>query len=445
VVAKHRRSEPSLAPVGAPVIAELWPEVVPFGRAGAMAGPVAVYPMAGPAGDRYPARDDYDGRAADPAWADASEEQSWREWQRWQACAPPPELHPDHPSAPMPRVHFPPDHPSGPMSAIRRPGAPERPRPRQGRPAAAWSAPPQAPNAGYQNRPVYAVPDHAPVRREATGNQPRRGTDPRPAIGHFQDSSLPSREPDWRPGQVLTLSDGRSARIAQEAQDYAAAIREAAERDAAAITEQAACRADEITRQATAQAAAIREALKGEAAELQARLDSMSGELSRVAAYVTENLAAPPMPATAPALPAAMPALPDVRPSRPDTSRPTGPDAKPTGPNTTRRAGPTARPAAPSVRPVSKPAGRQAKAMRKMMATFAAVSVFGAAAGTTELVLHGIPFFLFRANGAGATETGPTEPANPPHAGQPFLPGAQHKAAAQHPSGKHHKPTTTSK
>jgi hypothetical protein len=80
--------------------------------------------------------------------------------------------------------------------------------------------------------------------------------------------------------------------------------------------------------------------------------------------------------------------------------------------------------------------------MRKMMATFAAVSVIGAATGATELVLHGIPFFLFRANGAGASVTGPTEPKNPPHAGQPFLPGAQHQPAAQHPSGKHHKPAT---
>jgi hypothetical protein len=48
-----------------------------------------------------------------------------------------------------------------------------------------------------------------------------------------------------------------------------------------------------------------------------------------------------------------------------------------------------------------------------MVAAFAIASVFGAGAGLTELALHGFPFFIFRANGAGASETGPTEPVNP--------------------------------
>ncbi len=74
--------------------------------------------------------------------------------------------------------------------------------------------------------------------------------------------------------------------------------------------------------------------------------------------------------------------------------------------------------------------------MHKMVAAFAAVSVIGAVTGTTELALHGFPFFIFRANGAGATETGPKEPVNPE---LPPAPSAHHRPAA------HHRPTTTSK
>jgi hypothetical protein len=187
-------------------------------------------------------------------------------------------------------------------------------------------------------------------------------------------------------GPVLTPADGQPPRIAQEAEDYAAAIREAAERNAAAITQDAANRADAITRQATEQAAAIREAAEREAAELRARLDSMSGELGRVAAYVTQNLSTPPRSAPRPPEVTAEPAAEAAA----TTARP-GP-ARQTGP---------------------KPAGRQAKVMRKMAAAFAVVSLIGVVSGTTELVLHGLPFFILRANGAGAGETGPEEPANP--------------------------------
>jgi len=51
--------------------------------------------------------------------------------------------------------------------------------------------------------------------------------------------------------------------------------------------------------------------------------------------------------------------------------------------------------------------------MRKMAFAIAAVSVIGAISGTTELALHGGPFFMLRANGAGAGETGAREPVNP--------------------------------
>ena len=241
---KHRRSEP-------PLTSAAWPE------------------PAGPG----------------PDWAAASEGHSWQGPigpvslgpQAWQDWGPPPELHPDHPSAPVPRVRFPADHPSRPMPVIHVPGTPH----------------------GY-----------------------RRGaglSDPAPATGRFQNQRSPNRDSIW----TAPLADDRTAQIAREARDYAAAIREAAEREAA-----------EITRQATSQAAEIREAAERETADLRARLDSMSGELRRMAAYVAEGLASPAMPATAPALPEAGPALPRTRSVQPDT-KPARPDTKPAEPGQT--------------------------------------------------------------------------------------------------------------
>ncbi len=170
-------------------------------------------------------------------------------------------------------------------------------------------------------------------------------------------------------------------------------IREAAEQEAA-----------EIKQQAAAQVAAIREAAEREIAELRATVLAMSDELSRVAAYVTQNLATPGAPPAAvpAAAPAALPAGPGTRPARPAPGR-----------QADQRSPPGTRPAKPAAKPTTKPASRQAKVMRKMAFAIAAVSVIGAISGTTELALHGGPFFILRANGAGAGETGPKEPVNP--------------------------------
>ena len=54
-----------------------------------------------------------------------------------------------------------------------------------------------------------------------------------------------------------------------------------------------------------------------------------------------------------------------------------------------------------------------------------ALTLAGVATGATELVLHGPAFFVFRANGAGASQTGPEEDQGP---GQPNAPGAHHNA-----------------
>ncbi len=66
-----------------------------------------------------------------------------------------------------------------------------------------------------------------------------------------------------------------------------------------------------------------------------------------------------------------------------------------------------------------------------MVAAFVAVFVVGVLAGSAEIAMHGMPFFVFRANGAGASLTGPKEDQGP---GQPDAPGTHHKAPAATPS-----------
>jgi hypothetical protein len=473
VVPKHRRSEtePYLASVRAPVdSAEFWPEAVGFGQAAAMAGPADVHAWAGPAGDGHPASSGYDGAAADLGWAAAPEGHPWEEWHDWQDWGPPPALHPDHPSAPVPRIRVAADYPPGPMSAPPELGAPDLPQRRSGGPARTWGAQPPPPDTG--DRRLYAVPndalaaDYGATALRPSGNPGRRfpgqpgtefagpdwpettafrrqpgpsGPGPGPAAGPSQSDHFPNRDSLWMAGQVLTLADGAAAQIAQQTQDYAAAIREAAEREAAAITQQATSRADAITQEATGQAAAIRAAAEREAAELRARLDSMSGELGRVAAYVTESLAGPAMTATAPALPGARPALPGARPAPPGAAparpatRPPKPATRPAGPATT-PAKPATRPAKPATTPAKKPQkpGRQQQAIRIATAATAALFLFAVGTGATEIGLHGFPFFVFRPGGTGETRGHETD--------QQFL--ARQAAAAHHvvaPKGRHHK------
>jgi hypothetical protein len=428
VVAKHRRSEeaPWLAPVGAPVhMAEWGPETGGYGHP----APAAVH-----AGDGYPSSRGYDGAAVEPGWA-APPGHPWPEPQNWQDWGPPPALPPDHPSAPMPRVQVRADDPSWPVPAPRLPGAP----------------------TCYQRQT-------RPRRQETTDYRHETGPwgpGPGPASGRVGNGRSPNRNPMGTAGHVLPPADRQAARIAQEAQDYADALCEAAEHEAAAITQDATDRAGAITRQATEQAVAIREAAERDAAELRARLDSMSGELGRVAAYVTENLSVSPGSAPEPAEVTAGPAAKAATVPRPTST------GKPPASAATTRPPPAARPAGvatitrpgPARQTGAKPAGRQAKTMRKMVAALAAVSVIGVVSGTTELVMHGFPFFMLRANGAGAGESGPKEPANP------VLPtkadevkcsvlhlactvsasGASRQPGAHRRSATHHQPTTGKK
>jgi len=428
VVAKHRRSEePSLASAGARMsTAEYWPEEAGYDRAVA-----AARPGTGPRESRYPGSIDYNNGS------DGPDGQSWPEWEEWQDrqdWGPPPALHPDHPSAPVPRVQLPADHPSGPMPAFRGPAGPGRAGPRRSVPPPRGAGRMRSPGR-HDSVTTSATVGYLTVHHEVSsfrrgpGGAGRHATDyqrqagpggqhftryrddagpygpgPGPATDSLEDESSPDSDPLWMAGQVLTLADDKAASLARDAQDEAAAIREAAEREASAI----------------------REAAVQEAAELRARLNSMLGELSRITAYLTESIADPAMAAIAPAMAAAAPA---IAPSLPGA----GPAIGVASP-----ARPATRPAGPGVRPAVKPAGRQAKTMRKFMAAFAVVSVLGAVAGGGELVRHGLPFFLFRANGAGASEVGQKEPSIAPRAGQPFLQGQQ--SAAHHKPGAHRKP-----
>jgi len=196
-------------------------------------------------------------------------------------------------------------------------------------------------------------------------------------------------------GRILSVADDRAAEIMQQASDRAA----------------------EITRQASGQAAAIRAAAEQEAAELRASLMTMSAELSRVATYLTGNLAAPAKPTTRPA-------------ERPVTKTSDRPAFQPVTRPVTK---PSDRPAAePSARPATKPAGlaRQHAAMRLTRLITAVLILFAAVCGTTEIALHGFSFFVFRSAGTGSTPgNGLQEDQGP---GQPNAPGTHHHHVTGH-------------
>src|SRR5215469_4253260 len=280
VVAKHRRSDNPMASARAPSRGpEYWPEGVGYDRP-ANARPVAMQTTARPAGNRYPGSIDYndapggyndapggynDARAAS-GWSAVPEEQSWQEWEDWQDgrdWGPPPEMHPDHPSAPVPRVHLPDTHPSGPMWIPRSPGGSGRPGPRRpATPSPRGSGGPGRHSAVTTTATVGYLTVHRevnnferrpdPRRRQATGYQQQAGpsspeyTDYRregrpfaPDSGRadewFGDDRSPDEDSLWMAGQVLTLADDKAAQVAQEAQANATSIREAAHAEATAV------------------------------------------------------------------------------------------------------------------------------------------------------------------------------------------------------------------
>jgi hypothetical protein len=408
---------------------------------------------------------------------------------------------PDHPSWPNTAI---PDHPSWPST----PGGPLRPR---REPAHAlhhdtgWqAAPPMAPASGVR---VATGPQRQ--RQAQQWAEPAVAADPGSqtyydlALGDSRIQMVltepPPTAPGWGPGpqtgemlvlppqhpgqyappagwdaeqyriadsvrlaeRTLADADSEADAIRHDAAIRAAAIREAAEQEAAqtrdeasadavAVREAAEREIADLKQAAERQATAVREAAEQEAADLRASLLAMSAELTRVAGYVTENLATPlalpvspaparpspvkRVPATAPdAAPEA--AAPVAEPPTRTTTRPgTKPGARPARPATK----PATRPAKkPAARPASQPTpkGRQLGAMRKMAAALVVALLVGIISGATEIAMHGFSFFMFRNAGAGAGNSQDLDENQGP--GQRDAPGTHHhKAPVTNPGSK---------
>jgi hypothetical protein len=177
----------------------------------------------------------------DLQWLQAMES-VWPDWD------PPPSMHPDHPSAPLPRVD---DALEGPPTTPRRTGA-------------------------YDYR--------------STGLEPS------------EDPGIPL----WLAKRVLAEAGDEAAAIRAAAQREAAEIRQQAaamrqqaaamRQQAAAVSEQAAAirqQAAAISQQAADEAAAILAAAEREAAQMQAAVMTMLTELGDMAAQVTQSLSMP--------------------------------------------------------------------------------------------------------------------------------------------------------
>jgi hypothetical protein len=171
-------------------------------------------------------------------------------------------------------------------------------------------------------------------------------------------------------------------RMVLDAGAQAAVLRRRASAQTATICEAAEREAETIWQQASVRAAAVREAAERETAELRAtvmRLSSAPGELA------TEK--------------------PTAKPGA-------GPGPGP-GPGAEPATGPARRPRRP--RP-----SRQLVAIRVAAVATAALFLFVLIAGTTEVVLHGFAFFVFRSTGTG--ESGPGALQEDQGPGQPDAP-----------------------
>lgn len=262
-------------------------------------------------------------------------------WPQW--GAPPPLLHPDHPSAPVPQVR-------APLT----PGA-----------GGAGRGPARSSSLGVpRSRPNFGPP-RGNGRRQSLAEMQTRSSLIAPDAGAQSPGTAGfARQPGFGYGAQAALTR-------QEASNQTAAIRQAAKHDAAAIRQEA---------------TAIREPAEKEAAHLRAVILSLSEQLSQMSAYITENLVTPGGLATMPA-PATAPApTPAMAPPRPRTR-------------------PGARPAEPETTPAKKPQGRPRQFQAIRVATAATAALFSVAviSGAAEIGTHGFKFFVFRAGGTGET------------------------------------------
>jgi hypothetical protein len=563
VVPKHRMSEArlSLAPAQAPLsTADFWSEDVGRRRADTMARrrPAHARALGSPAADRTSsvatggfAAQESAPQMDDGRWPMGPGEPSWDSW------GPPPQMPPDHPSAPVPRIraevnYNDPGEYTGPLPRTsgdgrrstalprRQPNppwadaAPNAPASRQAFPApwaqtgsqgyAAQGYAAQAYGASSQAyaEPTYAQPAYAepaygdpqayvsqelaalpesyeapqdyadrqgsPAGRHHSGPsayaRPQRQADPRRApaeprsyqaargllhavpdgpAGGYQAESAP--DVPGSGGWNEAPSPGGPASRAP--QGYADLMRDAAEREAEAIRQQAERQAAKLTQEAAQQAAKIRGAAEEEAAKLRAALATMSGEMGRVAAYVTEYLTVPAIPATRPTeAPVTRPAHPRGQPAEAPAARPdrlapaeapaarpprprTGPDAPPARPPRP-RTGPDARPDRPrtaQTRPRTTPGqttgGRQRKAMRIAAGGTAAMFSIAVLAAAANIAHFGPKFFVFREAGAGETGGSQTDQNFLSQQSAPAKAPAAKAPAQGHTPGKHSAKTTS--
>jgi hypothetical protein len=188
-------------------------------------------------------------------------------------------------------------------------------------------------------------------------------------------STLASEDRDdavWIAQRMVLDASAQAARLRRQSSVQAATICEAAEREA-----------ETIWQQASVQAAAIREIAERETAQVRATVMKLSAapELASIDGDVASQEAA----------------------------RPAG------KPGTRREAGPGTR----SARGPQGPP-RQLVAIRVAAAATAALLLFATTAGTTELMLHGFAFFVFRSAGTG--ETNPNGLQEDQGPGQPDAP-----------------------
>ena len=295
------------------------------------------------------------------------------------------------------------------------------------RPPRAGFAPRASSAAGPGSAPqADFVPRHGPVLQQGATGVMERGrpeVDVVPVVNRVQSS--PGQI--WDAGSVelatwiISEANQQATEIRHEARDEAATARAAAKQEAAKLVQQAA-----------GQAAATLAAAELQAAKIRAEILKLSADLGGVATSFTESLLSPAKPAAKPT--ADPPAKPTTQPAaglaaaplatEPAAKLATKPAARPASAPAT-RPGVSPRRTKPETRATGKTKNRQVSAARKVTVAFAALSLAGAATGAAELALHGPAFFVFRANGAGASQTGLKEDQGP---GQPNAPGAHHNA-----------------
>jgi hypothetical protein len=278
-----------------------------------------------------------DFQGPDMGWLDAVNESAWQDW----GAAP--ALHPDHPSAPQPRID---------------------------RRAGRWDGPAGSILTGPHDGGGYVATAHGTRGQPGLQLLGHEATALRGPVAR-DAGDLRAADSLWLAHRVLAEADQRAAEVTLHAQGQATSIRAAADREAA-----------EMRQQASDQAAALLAAAELDAAHMRTAVMTMSAELSQIAAYVTENLTG--IPARPAAKPAAQPAA--------------KPAAQPA-------AKPAREPAAkPAVQPTARP--RQYSAMRRVVAVVAALVLLAVVSCATELGLHGFRFFVFRSAGTGATPGG---------------------------------------